>query len=118
MSDFHVLEQADDMKTVSMVFHILIPDQVNAVGVNLRTALVNYLGGADAITSKVADSAELAQMKAGEVFEHHTVLRFSILGLTDEQKLAELTAFYNATVGEIQTMAQSRLQYYGFAADV
>lgn len=116
--DFHVLQQAEDEKTISVVFHYFVPATNNAVGVAYRTALVNYLGGADAITSAVADSTEIISLKAGELYEVQTSVRWSKLGLTDAQKLVEISAAYSAKQVEIIAYFGTVLAYYGHKGDV
>jgi hypothetical protein len=116
MSDFHVLTQAADRKTVELIYHFPVPDTNNAAAISYQAALVQHLGGAEAITSPVADAAELAQLKAGEVLEHSTILRWSRLGLTSIQKLAEIKGDYNARKAEILGEMQTLLEFYGYAA--
>lgn len=118
--DIHVLDQADDRKTVNLIFHIPLPVENNVVGISLQTAVVGYLGGADAITSKVGDAGELTAMKAGTIFEMPVNFRFSSTEaeLDDNAKLAEISAYYNQMVTEIQALTRNRLAYWGFQTDV
>lgn len=118
--DFHVLDQAMDLKTVNVVFHYPVPATNNAVDISYRTALINYLGGVNAIVSSVPDitEVELAAMKAGEVYEVQTNVRWSRLGLTNGQKQAEVQAAYNNTQAEINGYFVVALAFYGYKGDV
>lgn len=120
MSDYHIQEMAADMKTVNTVFHIPIPIGDNTVGVAWRDALVAHKGGADAITSGLLDisAADMAALKAGELLERVSTVRFSSLFLTDAERLAEIRAAY--TVAQTDTFAelQAKLQYYGYVGDI
>lgn len=119
MSDFHILEQAPDQKTVSVACHFPVAATNNEAGISYRDALVAYLtrGGAT-ISSDVADAGELTQMQAGEVYEHQTSVRFSSLNLTNAQRLAEVQAFYNTEKTKVQADLQTRLAFYGYGGDV
>lgn len=47
MSDFHVLQQAEDKKTIEVVFHFDVPATNNNAGISYQTAIVSFLGGPD-----------------------------------------------------------------------
>lgn len=115
MSSIHVLDQADDHKTINLVYHFPIPALNNGVGLSYRTELVTYLGGAAAITSQVATPTELTQMQSGALLELATSYRWSKMGLNDAQKLAEMQADYNSRQATVLAALQSRLMYYGYA---
>ena len=87
MSDYHIQGSATDLKTIGVIYHIPVPTGNNTVSVAWRTALVDYLGGADAVTSELLGipAADLTKLKAGELLELVVNYRFSVLGLTDAQ---------------------------------
>lgn len=120
MSDYHIRDIATDWKTINLVFHVPIPTGNNTVGVAWRTALVAYLGGADAITSVMPDipAADLTAMKAGELFENAATYRFTSINLTDLQRLNEVEAEYTRVKTSYINTLQVALKYYGKSGDV
>lgn len=120
MSDYHIQESAIDLKTIRAIYHIPVPVGSNTVGISWRNALVAYKGGADEITSELLGipSADLTAMKAGELLEHCTTYRFSVLELTDAEKLAEIKAAYTTARTSLITVLQVILKYYGYAGDI
>jgi len=120
MADYHIREVSTDMKTVSCVFHIAIPTGNNSVSVSWRAALVEYLGGADNITSVLLDisSADLAKLKAGELLERSVTVRFSSLTMTDAERLADVLAAYNSEKTSILAELQIILKYYDYSGSV
>lgn len=120
MSDFHIREAANNLKSAKAVFHIPIPTGNNAVGKAWRTVLVEHLGGADAITSGLPDipAADLTSMKAGELYEYVVTIGFTTIHLTNAQRLAEIQAKYSSSVTAVIDRIQTTLNYYGYAGDV
>lgn len=121
MSDYHILEQAEDQKTVRVVFHIPIPAQgTNQASLSWRDALVLSLGGSENIVSVLPGitPAEETQLKAGELFEHPTSFRFSILNLTPAQKKVEIEDKFNSLHTSILAEKQITLAWIGYEGDV
>jgi hypothetical protein len=115
MSDYHIEEADRQANTFSVVMHIPIPEQDNAVGVSYRDALVAYLGGADAITSDY--SGEEAQLKAGALFEQRVVF-YSNPQQDLPDKRGAIDALYVEAVSKVQQQMQNRLAYWGYSRDV
>lgn len=120
MSNYHIRKTSDDLKTVSVVFHVPIPDANNTVGVNWRSALVLELGGADAISSVLTDisTEEESAMKAGSIYEVSRTVRFSSLNITNAERLAEVEAAYTTTASEMIAEKQVTLNFMGKDGDV
>lgn len=118
MADFHVLDQAEDKKTINVVFHFPVPSTLNQVSISYQTALVMYLGGAEAIQSLVANPTELANMQAGSVYEVQMSIRWSKLGLTPAQKLAEIKAAWTAKYAELSEYFTNVLAFEGYSGSV
>ena len=117
MANIHILEQAQDKKTVRTVFHYDIPAANNAVGVPWSTALLKSLGGeqVSVIPGHATDfPVEAAAMANGTILEYQGTIRFSVLGLTDAQKLTEIQGAYANKQDEIMAELQVKLNYYGF----
>jgi len=66
MSDYHILAGDRYGNSYRVVFHIPVPDLTNEIGVNYRTAIVEWQGGAVAIVSSVPfiEGSELTQLQA------------------------------------------------------
>ena len=121
MSNYHILSQADDLKTLETVQHIAIASANNAAGVNYRTALVQYLTqGGVTIGSVVPgiEAAELTALQNGSLYEVQRTYRFSSLNLTNAQKATELDAYYTAQVTQIIGELQRMLQWWGYSRNV
>lgn len=123
MSDYHLLTQAKDLKTVQAVCHIPIHDTNNAAGKSYRTALKEMLesrseDGTIASQCPSISPAELTQMQAGEIYEIPINYRFSILGLTNIQKRNELDAEFNEQKIVALNTLEIELAWWGFGRDV
>jgi len=126
MSDYHILQQALDKKTINVVFHLPIPGTgVNNAGVQWRDAIVLDAGGSDNINSILPgiDPIELAAMKSGALIEKYESLRFSILDLTPVQKKAEIEARFIALKDSdpaisVVLQKQITLEWIGYENDV
>ena len=120
MADYHIRTTDILLKTVRTVFHIPIPATNNAVGVSWQVALVDSLGGADAIDSVLPgiSSAELAAMKAGSIYEKAGTTRFSSTNLTNVERLAEVETAYTAAETAVIADFQVTLNFYGKYGDV
>lgn len=117
MSNFHIREQSLDEKTIRIVCHISVPGTGNnAALIQWRTVLMNYMGGASQISSivpEVQGTQEETDMKAGAVYEKDETYRFSKLGLSQAQKNAEISAWYNNKKDEIWSDMQKILLFFG-----
>ncbi len=120
MSDYHIRNTSEDLKTANAVFHIPIPATNNAVGVSWQDALVLSLGGADAITSVLTDitPAELSAMKAGSIYERVETVRFSSTNLSNAQRLVDVESARIAAEADILNEKQITLNFYGKSGDV
>ena len=117
MSDIHVLDFADDQKTINVIFHVPIPATgANVAGVLWKDSLVAFQGGAGAIKSRLQniDPAELASMQAGTLFEFPTNIQFSSLGISDAQRIAELKTAFTQAKTTVLAQKQNQLNYYGY----
>ena len=122
MSDYHVLTGRQDGNGYQVVFHIPIPNVNNRVGVSYRTALVNSgMGGSSVMETGTGpgqiDAAELAQVVAGEIYEHSEEFATNP-GETAGQIQTRIDARYTQLVTEMQSQVQSRLSYYGHTRDI
>lgn len=123
MSDYYLLTQAQDKKTINVAFHIPIPDVNNEAGKSYRLALKEKLeheSETGIITSQIPNlpTAELTRMQSVEIYEIMRSKRFSRLGLTSLQKRNELDAEYNILKIEARDELQVELEWWGLARDV
>jgi hypothetical protein len=121
MSDYHVMSQSADLKTVQIVFHIPVPDVVNEAAINYRAALVQQLTLDGAVIVSAYPNtigAEITLLEAGELLEVVKSVRFSRLGLTPAEKAAELDVEYAAVQASLLTDKQAELEWWGADRDV
>lgn len=121
MSDYHILQQDKEQKTVSVIFHIAIPAAgTNEAGLSWRDAIVRDQGGSGSISSVLTDISptEDTKLKAGELYEQQETVRFSSKELTPSQKRTEIEAQFTAKSSEIIAEKQVTLQWIGFDANV
>ena len=119
--DYHILTQAKRQDTINAIFHIPIPGSgVNEASVQWQNAIVLELGGADAIISVLPgiSGAELTAMKAGEIYELQTSVRFSTLGLTNTQRRSEIKAAFTAEAVDLVAEKQITLSFIGYGGYV
>jgi hypothetical protein len=118
VSDYHVkyMSRRDQLE---VVFHFDVPDQSNFAGVNLRTAVSDYLAQSGTITSDYPgiDGVELGSLQAGIKYEEtHTVVFDG--KLTDAQKRDQVDAFWTARNSKFQTEVLKRLNFWGYNREV
>jgi hypothetical protein len=119
MADFHILSQSNDLKTVTCAFHITVPDINNSAGISYRTALViSGVNETQVGNLTTAYPAEVTALANGSLLEVIETIRFSILGLNNTQKLAEIETAYTNRQAQLLADKQVELAFTGYAADV
>lgn len=117
---YHALGQADDGKTISLIFHIDIPAASNAAGYPYRTAVKELVGGTNFVSVLPSiTTAELVQLQNGERYEIAETLRWSSISppLSNAQKAAAVTSAYIAMNTAVLAQLQSELMYWGYSGD-
>lgn len=122
MSDYHILDISGDGQRVSVIFHVPIDNVNNSVGVNLRTALKQYLESqseSGTITSSLPgiDSVELTSLQNGEKYEEKKDLHFNVF-LSNVEKLAIVIQTFTHDSIVIKNAISSRLKFWGKSGDV
>ncbi len=140
MSDYHVLEQSLDRKTITIVLHYPVPVAAkNVVNKNYRD-IIPYMESngpvgmtlvnpetdvLESVIPWIADTGfnpdgatEPAKIAAGEVIEVTRTHRFSSLNLTNPQKQAEIEALWGDVEQEVSDELDVGIQYYGYSNDV
>ena len=117
MSDIHVLT-GDGIQRWTVVMHFPIPSASNGVGNNYRTVLVSSsLGGSTSMTTGSGvgqiPSAEVAQIEAGEVYEHAVSFLAESGGSSTAQMRTALRSEYAKEKSRMIAVLQKKLRYYG-----
>ena len=120
MSNYHILSQADDKKTITVVFHYTVPLTAKNAANILFTDIVKKCCD---LTSQIPDhqtlyAQEYQDMQDGKVIERQINLRFSSLGLTAVQKKTEVEAAYAPHKDAEFARLQTEWEWYGFAGNV
>ena len=121
MSNFHIMAQALGLKTVNVIFHLPIPaNGTNTAGISWRDAVVKEQGGASNIISVLPDisTEEDSDLKAGAIVEKQENMKFSIIGLTNAQRLQEIRDRFTALTTEFIAEKQITLDFMGYEGDV
>ena len=123
MSDYHLLAQEKNQKTIQVIVHIPIPSTLNAADKSYQLALKEKLefesvDGTIISQCPSISPAELIQIQAGEIYEVSASYRFSVLGLTDIQKRNELDAVFNSRKVTIRNRLLIELEWWGYERDV
>ena len=118
--NYHVLQSSRGDR-VNVVFHISVPDEDNAVAVNLRSAVSQFLSGQGTVSQvpwlETNNPTEYAQIQNGEIYEHSTVVQYDT-NLADGDKRTEMDNKYIALVAMIQNEIRERFKFWGLDRDV
>ena len=118
MSNYHVLDSSR-RDTVRIAFHIAIPDENNAAGINLQTAASQYLSETITIIPwlQSAFPTEYTQIQNGEIYEYVENIQYNANG-TDIQKRNKIDARYTFMISIIQDRLREKLKFWGLNRDV
>jgi hypothetical protein len=118
MSNYHALESTVKQHEVRVAFHIVVPDQDNSVGVNLRTAAKQYFAQTSQVPwLQVSNETEYVAIQNGEIYERVETVEFDA-DLTVLQKRAILDDRYSALATSIGIALPKILQWWGLDRDV
>lgn len=115
--NYHILKNAVDLKTASVIFHFPVPIGDNAVGTSWADA---FLIGVDSSPTSTLHGigAELTQIESGQIIEHKATVRFSSVSLTNAQRLAEIVSKYTTIKGAFFDAKSIELNFAGKQGDV
>ena len=118
MSNWHSLKGSIQKHQIGVVFHIPIPNVVNAVNVNYRTAISKSEPFTVSIVPALATDfpTEIAPLQSGALYEYQELVEYNA-NLTDAQKVGFIDARYAVLVTEIQSKLQNQYIYWGKAHD-
>ena len=119
MSDYHILEVNDKQDQARVAFHIAVPNETNAQGVNLQAAVKAHLGAIETqVPWLAADFAsELADLQNGAVYEHIETIRFDAhAGVLQKRDIVDARAAALKTT--IPDRIRARYAFWGLNRDV
>ena len=122
MSEYHILEQAGDEKTIKVIFHCVLSAGEQAwTNDAAKTSVWCILRSKD-LSSQLPSfqtdfPAEYTDMQAGKVLEESQSVRFSSINLTAAQKKAEIETAYTAWRAQTIADMQNEFQWYGYDDD-
>ena len=118
MADIHILA-GDGNAVWTVVFHFDVPNAVNDVLVNYRTALVNsglastsVLPDGDGMAGTI-DAAEKVKLAAGEVYEHSDTFAADTPGQTTASLRTAICTQYATVNDAVINRLRRRLKYFG-----
>jgi hypothetical protein len=138
MSDYHILEQAVDLKTVNVVFHYQVTGAAgakNSAGIQWQDAARMHLFKKDDAGNSVPifsvlpgyhvnnfpggiETAEETAIGVGAVIEKPETVRFSSINLTPAQRLAEVEVAHTAWAAALEAELMIELDWIGHRGDV
>lgn len=111
MSNYHILDAHEKGHKVRVVFHIAIPNEDNAAGVNKRIALTQYKPFTESAYAATSQ-AEKDQLIAGELYEHVETVKFDG-EMTNIQKLQAVANRYTDLSIAMPTKLGKVLKFWG-----
>ena len=119
MSNYHILNSSEKDHEVNVVFHIPVPNENNAVGVNLRAALTQHKPFTESAVPWLAatNPDEVTSLTNGEIYEHSQLVEYDAK-MTDVQKRSRIDEKYSALGVIVVNRIRSILKYWGLNRDV
>ena len=123
MSNYHVLNVSKKKDEAYVAFHITVPDENNAVPINLRVALKQMLDRdperviSDVPWLQANFPTEYTAIENCEIYEHFRKIKFDP-NLTVVQKRNILDQKYNGFATTIPDELRERLKFWGMNRDV
>ena len=125
MANYHVMEICDDKDVAKIAWHIAVPDEDNYAGVNLRTALGQYLtsaaGGERTITQvpwlEADNPTEYASLSGCEVYEIIQTVEYNAND-GNAAKAAAMDEHWTQLNSTIPDTLRERLKFWGLNRDV
>ena len=114
--DIHIREKDKQNKTINCIFHFVVPATNNAIGIPWNQVIQKAKSPVPLMPDN--DSTENAQISAGSFYEIQETVRFSTINLTNEQRIAEVKAFYQNRMTDVFETLGSELDFFGFNMNV
>lgn len=119
MANYHILKCSNKLHEINVVFHIQVPDETNAVGYNLRTAVKDDVkeNTSDVPWLETGNPTEYAAIQNGEVYEWMEIIKVNAdLSVGDKRNIIDARYTVLSTAGV--TYLQNIYKYYGLDRDV
>lgn len=115
--EVHILEVKSDQ--AKSIFHIPIPNVLNAAGISYQTALKQYNIGKEIVIPELNISypVEYAAIENGEIYEYQITVKYSA-NLSNAQKKQVIENEYTVKKNIILNSIQERLEFWQMAWDV
>jgi len=117
MADYHALSGSTDGNTVTVVAHFAVPNTVNQVGFNYRTALIQSLGGEQPSQVPFITQSEQDALNAGAVLEKSYIF-YTHPGETPQEKIAKLDILHGQERTRLLNELQHQLAYWGYGRTI
>jgi len=122
MSDIHILEGDPQAEKFTVVYHLPVPAEANAVGINLQACVAEddavtiypntYRGANTELPSGMISQQEITAMTDGELIEFSEAFTRTP-GETPAQDLARIKDKWNAIAARAATLLRNRYKYWG-----
>jgi hypothetical protein len=118
MSNYHVLDVNDKEDKINVAFHIVVPDELNAVGVNLMECVSQFIDQTTKVPWLEVDfPTEYIQIGNGEVYEYSITVQVDAnLSVLDKRTL--LDNRFNTLNTAIPEVLRKRFKFWGLNRDV
>jgi hypothetical protein len=117
MADYHILAADKYGNKFNIVMHFPVSDTINEAGINYRTAIVEWQGGAPIQSVLTNIGTEQTQLDSGELYERSYSFS-SNPGETPAQKQVRLDDMWNEKKTEVQAELIKVLSYWGFSRTI
>jgi hypothetical protein len=123
--NYHILNLNNYKNIARVVYHFSVPDENNSIGINLRTALIQYLDLArpDRVVSivpnlQVSDITEYNNIVAGVIYEYVKEFKFSNANLSLADKRTEVDSNFTALQITVVDKLRNILSFWGMERNV
>lgn len=117
-NDYHVKTQNKIARSAVVAFHIPIPDDTNAAAYSLRSAVSEYVGGAD-FASEVPwlGGTETANLQNGLLFEEVVTVKF-LAAADNAQRQTKIENKFTELASSIVTRLKTILKFWRLNGNV
>lgn len=117
--NYHVLATSEKDHESVVVFHIAVPNENNAVSVNLRIALTQYKPFTTSIVPYLSTSnpTEFEALQAGQIYEYQETVSYNA-NLNILQKRGIIDARYTVLSTSIPNIIRATLRFWGLDRNV
>lgn len=113
--NYHILNVNDKASEARIAFHIAVPNETNIAGVNLQTAMKQFMPQTTQIPWDIG--TESADITNGAIFEIVETIGFNA-HFTDAEKLAVIKNRWTDFNNTVPDIIRTRLRYWGIGGDV